>query len=394
MSSSILPIITFKAGICEADTSSKPYKIKPQATPGYIYLYSEDDLIHFCWRERTATMENPDLDLVMVPMDGEFIAHAAADQPSAKTNGRVFVLKFGSSSQRHFFWLQSKPQSRNGDPSWFSPRDKKIGGIVNALLQGEEVNVSRELAQVRNTDDRRDDDDDETMEDAEGQGDRHEQSQGGSGGAGAGATGGDIREEGENAREGGGDGARAAAGGSNTVADAAVRNFLASLQGNANLSGSQQSGQQQHADKPFPYLSHLLPNEITIPMLRSASEEFIDSLLSFLPPAVVVLATEADDLGDSEPTADAAAAATATLSLAEKKSLLERVLRSPQFHQALGSLTMALRDGGLPTIAEALSVKVPNGGYMRGGAMPLGGGEAVEAFVEGVKSTVKEKKQG
>lgn len=42
MSSSILPIITFKAGICEADTSSKPYKIKPQATPGYIYLYSED----------------------------------------------------------------------------------------------------------------------------------------------------------------------------------------------------------------------------------------------------------------------------------------------------------------------------------------------------------------
>ncbi|OLN88698.1 Proteasomal ubiquitin receptor ADRM1 [Colletotrichum chlorophyti] len=391
---SIVPIITFKAGICEADTSSKPYKVKPQATPGYIYLYSEDDLIHFCWRERSASLEDPELDLVMVPMDGEFVPHTPADQPTAKTNGRIFVLKFGSSSQRHFFWLQSKPQSRNGDPSWFSPRDKKIGEIVNALLQGEEVNVTRELSQVRNTDDRRDDDDDETMEDVEGQGDRNEHSHGGSGGAGSGATGGDIREEGENAREGGSDGARAAAGGNATDADAAVRNFLESLRGNPGLSGSHQGGQQQHADKPYPYLNHLLPNEITVPMLRTASEEYIDSLLSYLPPAILVLATESDDLGDSEPTADAAAAAKATLSLAEKKSLIERILRSPQFHQALGSLTMALRDGGLPTIAEALNVRVPNGGYMRGGAMPLGGGEAVEAFVEGVKSTVKEKKQG
>ncbi|GJC80131.1 hypothetical protein ColLi_02969 [Colletotrichum liriopes] len=187
---------------------------------------------------------------------------------------------------------------------------------------------------------------------------------------------------------------KTATGGSNTDADAAVRNFLESLRGNTGLGGSQQGGQQQNADKPYPYLSHLLPNEITIPMLRSASEEYIDSLLSFLPPAILVLAAESDDLGDSEPTAEAAAAAKATLSLAEKKSLLERVLRSPQFHQALGSLTMALRDGGLPTIAGALNVKVPNGGYMRGGAMPLGGGEAVETFVESIKSTVKEKKQG
>ncbi|TDZ13007.1 Proteasomal ubiquitin receptor ADRM1-B [Colletotrichum spinosum] len=387
---SISPILTFKAGICDADTSSKPYKVKPKAEAGYIYLYHEDDLIHFCWRPRSAALDSPDLDLVMVPMDGEFVPHAPVDQPTSKTNGRIFVLKFASSSQRHFFWLQSKPQSRNGDASWFSPRDKKLGEIVHALLQGDEdINVSRELASIRNTDDRRDDDDDETMEDA----DRNEPStQGGSGGAGAGATGGDVREEGENAREGGSDGARAAAGGPNDDADAAVRNFLASLQGNTALGGAQQGG-QQHADKPFPYLSHLLPNEITIPMLRSASETYIDSLLSFLPPAILVLATDSEDLGDAEPTADAAAAAKATLSLAEKKSLLERVLRSPQFHQALGSLTMALRDGGLPTIAEALNVNVPNGGYMRGGAMPLGGGEAVEAFVEGVKETVKKERQ-
>jgi hypothetical protein len=51
---------------------------------------------------------------------------------------------------------------------------------------------------------------------------------------------------------------------------------------------------------------------------------------------------------------------------------------------------VALRDGGLPSIADALAIRVENGGYMRGGSMPLGGGEAVEAFVEGVRKTVEE----
>jgi hypothetical protein len=58
---SITSIITFKAGMCDVDVgpqalappplllqltgqqqSSKPFKIKAQPTPGYIYLYSED----------------------------------------------------------------------------------------------------------------------------------------------------------------------------------------------------------------------------------------------------------------------------------------------------------------------------------------------------------------
>ena len=51
---------------------------------------------------------------------------------------------------------------------------------------------------------------------------------------------------------------------------------------------------------------------------------------------------------------------------------------------------MALRDGGLPSVSEALHIKVKNGGFTRHGGQPLGGGEAVAAFVEGVKNTVKE----
>lgn len=171
------------------------------------------DLIHFCWRSRSKPLDDPDLDLVIVPPDCSFVPYEskAINQPTAKTNGRIFVLKFAGSSQRHLFWLQSKPQGRSGDPAWLSPRDRKIGDIVNKLLQGEEVDVNRELAQVtNNTDDsRRDDDDDETMEDVEGRGNPNEHHEGSTGGAGPDATGGDIRQEGEDSREGGADGARA-----------------------------------------------------------------------------------------------------------------------------------------------------------------------------------------
>lgn len=143
----------------------------------------------------------------MIPCDGQFVPYKH-DNPTAKTDGRLFALKFSSSPERHLFWLQSKPQARNGDPTWLSPRDRKIGEIVHTLLQGEDVDITQELASVRNTDDGGDDND-ETMEDAEGDRSPHERPQGGVGGAGPDATGGDVREEGEGAREGGADGGRA-----------------------------------------------------------------------------------------------------------------------------------------------------------------------------------------
>ncbi|KAI1423990.1 proteasome complex subunit Rpn13 ubiquitin receptor-domain-containing protein [Xylaria sp. FL1777] len=381
---SIAPVITFKAGRCDLDTSSKPYKTSPLPDAGFIYLYFEDDLIHFCWRERPAPLHEPEIDLVMVPGDGHFVPYEAPNPRSPYTDGRIFVLKFSSSSTRYVFWLQSKAQGPRGnrDPSYLSSRDRKIGEIVDGLLQGEEVDVVEELRQIR--EDRHGDDGDATMEDAEGRGGSNEP-HGGSGGAGADATGGDVREEGEDAREGGADGARAAASG---VPDAAtaVRNFLDSLKGGAHAAASQGEG------KLYPLLSDLLTPPTTVPMARTATEQRIDDLLGFLPPAVLVLSQQGDH-GDStaEPTADAVEAAKAAMSLGQKKALIEKVLRSPQFHQSLTSLTMALRDGGLPTVADALSIKVENGGYMRGSQMPLGGGDAVEAFVEGVKRTVQEK---
>lgn len=208
-----MPIITFKAGMCDLDTSTEPARVKPRPTPGYIYLYNEDDLIHFCWRVRSAPMHSPELDLVMVPTDCHFAPYqppnpgASSDQPRPLTNGRIYVLKFSSSSQRHLFWLQSKSQSPQSDPSFFSPRDLKLGSLVDQLLQGEDVDVTNAIAGI--TSNRDADDGDETMEDVDDAGDGPDHAEGGSGGAGADATGGDVRQEGEEAREGGADGGRA-----------------------------------------------------------------------------------------------------------------------------------------------------------------------------------------
>ena len=158
----------------------------------------------------------------------------------------------------------------------------------------------------------------------------------------------------------------------------------------SSLSGGARPGQQEEKDA-YPYLTHLLPKEVTLPVIESATEEYLDSLLSFLPPSVIMLAAGAGtNASVADPSPDDLTAARASLSTGDKKVLLNKVLRSPQFHQSLASLSLALKDGGLPGIADALDINVANGGYIRGGGMPLGGDEAIKAFVEGVKKTMEE----
>jgi hypothetical protein len=143
----------------------------------------------------------------MFPGDASFVpytgkdSNADSDIVKSPTSGRICALKFSSSSQRHLFWLQSKPEHTL--PNRFSQRDLEIASMVNRLLSGEEVEFDLNLTETHIPDN-----DDEDMEDADGPPNPRLRANS-TGGAGAGATGGDVREEGEEAREGGADGARA-----------------------------------------------------------------------------------------------------------------------------------------------------------------------------------------
>lgn len=156
-------------------------------------------------------MSQPELELIMVPADGRFTPYEPRHNVTTEmlaTHGRIFVLKFQSSTQRHFFWLQSKPQHSEGLVAWFSPRDLKLGQIVDRLLQGDEVNVGEEMADLPNIhEDDGDDDDDfrSRMEDV-----RSEAQKGPPENISAGDPFmGDPGDEGQNSREGGADGGRA-----------------------------------------------------------------------------------------------------------------------------------------------------------------------------------------
>ena len=168
-------------------------------------------------------------------------------------------------------------------------------------------------------------------------------------------------------------------------ANSIIQNFIQSM-------GGDQSGQAQAQGKLFTTLQDLLTTPSTIPWVDSVDEAKVDSLLQFLPPQLITLAQQANADSDSMTTQDPPTSFE-PLSLHKKKDILRRVLRSPQFTQSLASLTIALRDGGLPSLSEALNIPVKNGGYMRRGGVPLGGGEAVEVFLDGVKDAVKDKEK-
>lgn len=171
-------------------------------------------------------------------------------------------------------------------------------------------------------------------------------------------------------------------------ASSVIQDLLNSLAGNRQVQGETQ-------ETLFTSLADLLTPAATIPLVESANATVVDHLLSFLPPVLLLLAQEIDGSSAVDPNSETAQAALQALSLEQKKVILQKVMRSPQFSQSLSSLTVALRDGGLPSISEALGISVQNGGFMRRGGVPLGGGDAVEAFLLGVKHFVEdESKKG
>ena len=158
--------------------------------------------------------------------------------------------------------------------------------------------------------------------------------------------------------------------------------------------GNAGGGSQAQSQDSFTTLLDLLWPSHTTPTVEKGSESLIDALCAQLPATPFLLEAEVEDVDQIDPNSETAQMAIQTLDQEQKIDVLKRILRAPQLRAALGSLTEALKTGALPTVSQALKIDVENGGYMRGGAMPLGGGDAVKAFLEGVKKTVEKESKG
>ncbi|KAG4304500.1 hypothetical protein PORY_002210 [Pneumocystis oryctolagi] len=90
-------IVSFKAGKMVRDGNS--CLVKPDTRKGMVFMkVGQDDLVHFCWKDRiTNVIED---DLIIFPDEAEFF------RVKESPEGRVFALRFKSSMQIHFFWMQ------------------------------------------------------------------------------------------------------------------------------------------------------------------------------------------------------------------------------------------------------------------------------------------------
>ncbi|XP_069181785.1 proteasomal ubiquitin receptor ADRM1-like [Procambarus clarkii] len=97
---------------------TKGQMVYPDKRKGLVYLYQADDsLMHICWKDRgTGTVEE---DVIIFPDDCEY------KRVSQCTTGRVYVLKFKSSSRRLFFWMQEPKTDKDDEQS------RKVNELLN-----------------------------------------------------------------------------------------------------------------------------------------------------------------------------------------------------------------------------------------------------------------------
>ncbi|KIJ53435.1 hypothetical protein M422DRAFT_25317, partial [Sphaerobolus stellatus SS14] len=97
-------IIAFKAGRLQRRENTN--WVDPLPTKGQLQLLVADDgLLHFQWLNRSNSVVEEDL--IIFPSEASF------EQVTQAAGGRVFVLKFRSSNQRHFYWMQDASPAKD-----------------------------------------------------------------------------------------------------------------------------------------------------------------------------------------------------------------------------------------------------------------------------------------
>ncbi|KAI9101757.1 putative ARM-1 protein variant 3 [Phlyctochytrium arcticum] len=148
-------LVEFKAGKCMQEGNT----VTPDARKGLLYLnVADDSLLHFYWKDRrTGNVED---DLIIFPEEADFVK-------VNQSSGRVYVLKFKSSSQRIFFWMQEPKAdkdeefARRVNDAINNPPSGQENEFMSSMQQGESrfpdttaatpesANTSAQLEQLR-----------------------------------------------------------------------------------------------------------------------------------------------------------------------------------------------------------------------------------------------------
>ncbi|KAJ1976475.1 hypothetical protein H4R33_006432 [Dimargaris cristalligena] len=110
--------VQFKAGRLFRDGTTNWVKADPRK--GLIFMRQADDgLMHFYWKDRRS--HQIEEDLIIFPEDAEFIK-------CQQSEDRVYLLKFKSSSQRLFFWMQGSNLDRDAEAC------RRVNRLLNATV--------------------------------------------------------------------------------------------------------------------------------------------------------------------------------------------------------------------------------------------------------------------
>ncbi|CAG8799567.1 28959_t:CDS:10, partial [Gigaspora margarita] len=117
--------VEFKAGKLKREGTSN--LLKADERKGLIYMDQGDDqLMHFYWKDRkTGNVED---DLIVFPEEAEFI------RVEQCTTGRVCLLNFKSSSQKLFFWMQDTKDDK--DEENINKVNRLLNGLTESRQQG------------------------------------------------------------------------------------------------------------------------------------------------------------------------------------------------------------------------------------------------------------------
>ena len=114
--------VSHRAGKMRLDSNGTT--LRPDTRKGKLTLFkSTDDLMHLTWTDRAQSLTEDDF--IIFPGDAEY-KYVEQARGNSK-NSRVYILKFNSSDNSQFFWMQ--------EPS--ADKDEEICSKINAYINGE-----------------------------------------------------------------------------------------------------------------------------------------------------------------------------------------------------------------------------------------------------------------